>query len=112
MFGTDVSDGYLDHMLACSPELEALSLIASRMPKRIRLRGQSLQCILLLMCAAGELAVVDAPRMVRLVLWRTDGDTKPMNIKIDRAPELCVLGYLEPRVHKLQIANVVINVLI
>ncbi|XP_039811873.1 F-box/LRR-repeat protein At3g26922-like [Panicum virgatum] len=87
MFGTDVSDGYVDHMLACSPELEALSLIASRMPKRINLRGQSLECILHLMCAADELAVVDAPRMVRLVLWRTDGDTKPMNIKIDRAPE-------------------------
>ena len=38
--------------------------------------------------------------------------TEPMNIKIERAPELRVLGYLEPRVHKLQIANVVINVLI
>ena len=38
--------------------------------------------------------------------------TEPMNIKIDRAPELRVLGYLEPRVHKLQIANVVINVLV
>lgn len=35
-----------------------------------------------------------------------------MHIKIDRAPELRVLGYLEPRVHKLLIANVVINVLI
>ncbi|RLN24573.1 putative FBD-associated F-box protein [Panicum miliaceum] len=109
IFGTDMSDGYLDHMLASSPELEVLSLIVNIIPKRICLRGGSLQCTILWMSAAGELAVVDAPRLVRLVLWITAGTTEPMNIKIDRAPELRVLGYLEPRVHKLQIANVVIN---
>jgi hypothetical protein len=68
MFSTDMSDGFLDHMLACSPELEALAVIVSRMPKRICLRGQSRQCMLLWMSAADELAVVDAPRLVRLVL--------------------------------------------
>ena len=37
---------------------------------------------------AAELAVVDAPRLVRLILWVTAGDTGAMKIKIDRAPKL------------------------
>ncbi|CAO2165415.1 unnamed protein product [Urochloa humidicola] len=34
---------------------------------------------------------------------------EPMAIKINRAPVLRVLGYLEPRVHQLHIGNIVIN---
>lgn len=40
----------------------------------------------------------------------SDGEL-PMKIKIARAPELWVLGYLEPKVHKLHIGNSIIKVL-
>ncbi|CAO2203918.1 unnamed protein product [Urochloa humidicola] len=105
-----MKDQDLEHMLACSPELRVLALISSRMPLCIRLRGPNLLCMILLMSLADELAIVDAPRLDRLILYRTIGsDEFPMVVKIDRASALRVLGYLEPIVHQLQIGNIVIN---
>ncbi|CAO2170518.1 unnamed protein product [Urochloa humidicola] len=114
MNNTNMMDHDLDHLLACSPVLEILSLILTRYPRHIRLRGNSLQCMLLWMSLAEELVVVDAPRLERLILWMTcpgseAGENCRMVVKIHRAPELRVLGYLEPRVHQLQIGNIVIN---
>ncbi|CAO2183459.1 unnamed protein product [Urochloa humidicola] len=115
VFHTNMRDKDLDHMLSCSPVLEILALALSKYPKRIRLKSQSLQCILLFMYLAEELAVVDTPHLERLILWMTcvdpddeSGDER-MAVKINRAPVLRVLGYLEPRVHQLHIGNVVIN---
>ncbi|CAO2179342.1 unnamed protein product [Urochloa humidicola] len=103
-------DQDLEHMLACSPELRMLALFSSRMPLCIRLRGPNLLCMILVMSLADELAVVDAPRLEQLILWRTMGsDDFPMVVKIDRAPALRVLGYLMPIVHQLQIGNVIID---
>ncbi|CAO2176839.1 unnamed protein product [Urochloa humidicola] len=105
-------DQDLEHMLACSPELRMLALVSSRMPLRIHLRGPNLLCMILVMSLADELAVVDAPRLERLILWRTIGSGNfSMVVKIDRASALRVLGYLEPIVHQLQIGNTVIDVL-
>ncbi|CAL4962813.1 unnamed protein product [Urochloa decumbens] len=110
MCHSKMRDEDLEHMLACSPELRMLALVSSRMPLRIRLHGPNLLCMILLMSLADELAVVDAPRLERLILWRTiGGDDFPMVVKIDRAPALRVLGYLEPIVHQLQIGNIVID---
>ncbi|CAL4948918.1 unnamed protein product [Urochloa decumbens] len=114
MINANMMDHDLDHMLACSPVLEILSFTSTRYPKHIRLRGDSLQCMLLWMSMAEELVVVDAPRLERLILWMTcsggeAGEDCRIMVKIRRAPELRVLGYLEPRVHQLQIGNIVIN---
>ncbi|KAF8696791.1 hypothetical protein HU200_036428 [Digitaria exilis] len=109
MLSAQMSEQDLEHMLACSPELETLALIINAMPKRIHLRSQSLKCMLLWTGVADELAVVDAPHLERLILWQTAGDYRPMKLKIDGAPELRVLGRLHPRLHQLQIGNTVIN---
>lgn len=44
MLTANMSEHDLKHMLACSPKLETLALIISRMPRRIRLSDQSLKC--------------------------------------------------------------------
>jgi hypothetical protein len=72
---------------------------------------------------ADELAVVDTPRLERLLMWLTtiscgldefDSDDEPpmtIRVRIASAPELKVLGYLDTRVHQLQIGNTIIKVL-
>ena len=78
---------------------------------------------------ADELAVVDTPRLERLLVWLTttscgldesdfddesDSDGEPpmtMRVRIASAPELKVLGYLDTRLHQLQIGNTIIKVL-
>ncbi|OEL19688.1 hypothetical protein BAE44_0019294 [Dichanthelium oligosanthes] len=117
---THIEDRDLDHMLASSPALETLALVLSYgLPQHVRLRGQNLQCVLFWLSMANELAVVDTPRLERLLMWLTttlcafdesDSDDKPsMRVRIASAPELKVLGYLDTRVHQLQIGNTVIK---
>ncbi|TVU34395.1 hypothetical protein EJB05_16227, partial [Eragrostis curvula] len=106
-FASYISDKNLARVLARSPKLETLAL-------RINLCNQSLQCMILWWFTAEELTVVDAPCLKRLILWKTGnsfglGDGLPLTVKIDNAPELRVLGYLDPRHHKLQIGNIVIK---
>ncbi|KAF8670889.1 hypothetical protein HU200_050154 [Digitaria exilis] len=114
LFNTSMTEQDLERMLVCSPSLKTLTLLFSRWPQRILLKGPNLRCMLLWSSLAEELAVVDAPLLERLILWKTSADSKSgdnvqMVVKIDRASKLRVLGYLEPRVHKLQIGNIVIN---
>lgn len=71
--------------------------------------------MLLFLSKAEEVAVVDAPLLQRLVLWKisTSYDTDdelPVKIRLACAPELQVLGYLEPRAHQLQIGETIIKV--
>ncbi|KAF0898499.1 hypothetical protein E2562_008100 [Oryza meyeriana var. granulata] len=86
---TDIKTKDLDRLLQCSPALETLAFV--------------------------ELAVVVAPRLERLILWtefpyprRVSHDFRT-RVKIGYTPELMVLGYLEPRIHVLEIANTVIE---
>ncbi|CAO2208577.1 unnamed protein product [Urochloa humidicola] len=104
-----MSEHNLEHLLACSPELGTLALIIRNRINHIRVRSQSLKCMLLWVGVAEELAVVDAPHLERHILWETGGDARPMILKIDGAPELRVLGRLNPRFHTLQIGNTIIN---
>ncbi|WVZ69839.1 hypothetical protein U9M48_018565 [Paspalum notatum var. saurae] len=109
---TDTGDHDLDHMLACSPKLETLSIVFTVMPGCVRIRSKSLQCMLFLMSSAKEIAVLDAPRLQRLIMheaWKHFGWDATIVVKIGRAPELSVLGYLVPAAHQLRIGNVVIN---
>ncbi|GJM94006.1 hypothetical protein PR202_ga10615 [Eleusine coracana subsp. coracana] len=108
---SSMRDQDLDHILACSPVLQILTLSFSKYPQRIRLRSKSLQCMVLWMYMAEELAVVDVSCLKRLIMWITFSavDDSLMIVKIHRAPELREFGYLEPRVHQLEIGNTVIN---
>nr|CAB3477511.1 unnamed protein product [Digitaria exilis] len=118
ILNTCINDGDLDHMLASSPQLEKLALVASYgLPERVHLRGKKLQCVLFWLSMAVEFAVVDAPCLERLIMWRTrppsgldKSDDEPrMRVRITCAPELKVLGYLDLGAHQLQIEHTVIK---
>ncbi|KAF8696788.1 hypothetical protein HU200_036425 [Digitaria exilis] len=120
ILNTCINDGDLDHMLASSPQLEKLALVASYgLPERVHLRGKKLQCVLFWLSMAVEFAVVDAPCLERLIMWRTrppsgldKSDDEPrMRVRITCAPELKVLGYLDLGAHQLQIEHTVIKVM-
>uniref|UniRef100_R7WG21 Uncharacterized protein n=1 Tax=Aegilops tauschii TaxID=37682 RepID=R7WG21_AEGTA len=112
MFTTTISGWDLHYRLACSPVLEKLAFVFNCTPDLVHLRSKSLRCVLLWFFAADEIAVVNTPLLEQLFLLeapRGDDDSTVM-IKIACAPNLRVLGFLEPKVHRLQIGNNVIEV--
>ncbi|KAF0898500.1 hypothetical protein E2562_008101 [Oryza meyeriana var. granulata] len=112
---TNIETQDLDHVLQCSPILETLALVASfYSPAHIRVRSRTLRCVLFWMSVAREIALVVAPRLERLILWKTflgfPGELFcRTRVKIGYATELRVLGYLDPRVHELEIGNTTIE---
>ncbi|TVU42517.1 hypothetical protein EJB05_08928, partial [Eragrostis curvula] len=104
-----------DHDLAFfvekSPVLERLTIIGSQLPVRLRLVSRSLRCVQLGLCK-GVVAVVDAPRLERLLMWMTVHHKERSRIKIGHAPNLRMLGYWQPAFHDLEIGSTVIKVLI
>uniref|UniRef100_A0A453PH81 F-box domain-containing protein n=1 Tax=Aegilops tauschii subsp. strangulata TaxID=200361 RepID=A0A453PH81_AEGTS len=111
MFTTTISGWDLHYRLACSPVLEKLAFVFNCTPDLVHLRSKSLRCVLLWFFAADEIAVVNTPLLEQLFLLeapRGDDDSTVM-IKIACAPNLRVLGFLEPKVHRLQIGNNVIE---
>uniref|UniRef100_A0ACD5YQR8 Uncharacterized protein n=1 Tax=Avena sativa TaxID=4498 RepID=A0ACD5YQR8_AVESA len=112
MFATTMTDGDLDYMLACTPSLETLALMFNLTPDRVHLRSKSLRCVLLWCSMVEEgVVVVDAPLLERLILFEgpPGPDAGQVKVKIFGAPKLRVLGYLEPRIHQLQIGDKVIK---
>ncbi|KAM0922607.1 hypothetical protein ACQ4PT_006085 [Festuca glaucescens] len=115
MFATTITDGDdLDYILACSPALETLALMFNQTPDRVHLRSQSLRCALLWLSFVEEgVVVVDAPILERLILLEappgSESDGGQVKVKIFSAPKLRVLGYLDPRIHQLQIGDIVIK---
>ncbi|KAL6882028.1 hypothetical protein ACP4OV_011500 [Aristida adscensionis] len=112
---TDIKAADIDRLLQCSPVLEKLALIASdNSPRNIRVRSRSLRCVVFWMSVAHELNVLVAPRLERLIL-RTEGLRAPLGddfrtrLNIGYVQELKVLGYLDPRIHVLEISNTVIE---
>ncbi|KAF7102883.1 hypothetical protein CFC21_103942 [Triticum aestivum] len=109
MISISMTEHDLDYLLAASPVLQTLTL-ARNSPKRVHLRSQSLRCVLLGLSTMEKFAVMDAPLLERLILLEPSiAGCDRVRIKIACAPSLRVLGYLEPRVHKLQIGNNVIE---
>ncbi|KAF7096976.1 hypothetical protein CFC21_098853 [Triticum aestivum] len=99
----------LDCLLAASPVLHTLTL-ARNSPKRVHLRSQSLRCVLVGVSTMEKFAVMDAPLLERLIILEPPiAGCDCVRINIACAPNLRVLGYLEPRVHKLQIGDNVIE---
>ncbi|KAF2951005.1 hypothetical protein DAI22_01g229900 [Oryza sativa Japonica Group] len=105
----------LDGLLQCSPVLETLALVSNSFsPAHIRVRSRTLRCVLFWMSLAQEIALVVAPCLDRLILWKTfmgfPGEIFcRTRVKIGYATELRVLGYLEPRMHELEIGNTTIE---
>ncbi|KAM3330910.1 hypothetical protein ACQJBY_027174 [Aegilops geniculata] len=112
---TDIKTKDLDRLLQCSPVLEKLALILCYdTPRNVRVRSRSLRCVLFWMSLADALAVVVAPCLERFILWNDCpgawlGKDFRTRVKIGYAPELKVLGYLEPSFHVLEIGNTVIE---
>ncbi|TVU42510.1 hypothetical protein EJB05_08921 [Eragrostis curvula] len=101
-----------DHDLAFfvekSPVLESLTIIGSQFPVLLRLVSRSLRCVQLAMFK-GNVAVVDAPRLERLLLWMSNDRVEMSRIKIGHAPNLRMLGYWQPEAHELEIGSTVIK---
>jgi hypothetical protein len=105
----------IEHLLQCSPVLEKLAIILNYDgPTHVSVRSRSLRCVVLWMSLARELAIVATPRLERLILWQTipgyPCDFFVTKLKIRNAPDLRVLGYLDPSIHVLEIGNTVIQV--
>ncbi|XBI21707.1 hypothetical protein VPH35_062800 [Triticum aestivum] len=116
---TVMEDRDLAFMLERSPVLEFLVFMASQTGVRLRLVSQSLWCVQLGYTHLKDIDVVDAPRLERLFQCTTFLESEltatslsPMNcssrIKIGHAPNLRVLGYLQPGEQELGISNTVI----
>ncbi|CAO2170250.1 unnamed protein product [Urochloa humidicola] len=99
----------MDFLLAGSPVLETLGIQGYKKgPLCLRLVGQRLQCVQICLSIVETITVANAPLLERLILWNSlDGSSN--RLKIDHAPKLRILGYLEPGVHTLEMRNSVIN---
>jgi hypothetical protein len=121
----------LEFLLAVSPALEILTVTGNLTPYvmqstngiqsmvvtsfRARLTNRSLRCAQFCLTILGEVAVVDAPSLERLFLYKNWNERHGLRhvtttVKIGHAPKLHVLGYLEPGVHLLQIGDTIIQV--
>ncbi|XP_002463098.2 FBD-associated F-box protein At5g60610 [Sorghum bicolor] len=100
-----LEDRDLDFLLSASPVLEILTFIGSGL--RARLASHSLRCAQFCLCFVEEVSVLDAPCLERLFIWRCPSSS--VRVKIGHAPQLRMLGYLEPGVHVLEIGNTVIK---
>jgi hypothetical protein len=113
---TIIQDKDLDFVLAVSPVLEMLAVVGSQAQLHARLASRSLRCAQFCLSILEEVAVLDAPCLERLFLWRNFSLRRrrvskfSTVVKIAHAPKLLILGYLEPGVHMLQIGNTIIKV--
>ncbi|KAF8656427.1 hypothetical protein HU200_060700 [Digitaria exilis] len=99
----------MDFLLAGSPVLETLGIQGyKKVALCLRLVGQRLQCVQICLSVVETITVVDAPLLERLILWEPLDDSC-VRLKIDRAPKLRLLGYLEPGTYTLEMRNTVIN---
>ncbi|KAL6629982.1 hypothetical protein ACP70R_029747 [Stipagrostis hirtigluma subsp. patula] len=109
-----MEDRDLSFLLAASPVLEILTVVGDMQQLHARLASRSLRCAQFCCSFLEEVAVVDAPCLERLFIWRCwngrrSGRKLGTRVKISSAPKLTMLGYLEPGVHVLEIGNTVIK---
>uniref|UniRef100_A0A0D9V2K1 F-box domain-containing protein n=1 Tax=Leersia perrieri TaxID=77586 RepID=A0A0D9V2K1_9ORYZ len=112
LYCVHMEDRDLDFVLANSPVLEHLGVYYSqRRIVLLRLASHSLRCVQIRMCIVGEIAVVDAPRLERLLLWEMIefGSCGRTKLRIGNAPKLQLLGYLRPGIDVLEIGNTIIK---
>ena len=107
----------LAFLLERSPVLEFLLIMWSQTGARLRLVSHCLRCLQLGYTHLKDIEVVDAPRLERLFLRNVSlpGTGKftinsPSRIKIGGAPNLRVLGYIQPGEQELGISNTIVVV--
>jgi len=80
--------------------------------RRLSIVSRSIRCVQIIEGIDLKIAVEDAPRLERLIIWASSArDGLHRSVKIGHAPELSLLGYLEPKWHVLEVGNTVIKVL-
>ncbi|KAM3239721.1 hypothetical protein ACQJBY_053423 [Aegilops geniculata] len=106
-----MEDGDVDAIVARSPVLEALSIQGSSKGLRLRLVSQSLRCVQICSSVVEDIAVVKVPCLERLILHGCRDLAAGMctRIRILDAPNLRVLGFLEPANHVLKIGDTIIR---
>ncbi|XP_003566828.3 F-box/LRR-repeat protein 13 [Brachypodium distachyon] len=104
-----MEDRDLAFMLERSPALELLTITGSQTGVRLRLVSHSLRCVQLGHTYLEDIDVVDAPRLERLFQSTTCGapTLRSSRIKIGKAPNLRVLGHLQPGEQELEISSTV-----
>uniref|UniRef100_A0ACD5WLP2 Uncharacterized protein n=1 Tax=Avena sativa TaxID=4498 RepID=A0ACD5WLP2_AVESA len=105
----EMEHGDVDSLVARSPVLEILNILACFKGLRLRLVSQSLRCVQISGGIMENIAVVKAPNLERLILYaRCDPDRGLCTrVRIGDAPKLHTFGYLEP-VHVLEIRDTII----
>ncbi|CAM0946653.1 unnamed protein product [Alopecurus aequalis] len=100
-----ISDQDVECLLAASPVLQTLAFHG--ITKRVHISNQNLRCVIAGLCSMmEEFAVVEAPLLEWFVFLEAPrGEADRVTVKIVCAPNLRVLGYLEPRIHRLQIGD-------
>ncbi|CAN6231169.1 unnamed protein product [Urochloa humidicola] len=102
----------LSHVLSSSPKLEKLSIVASYGSTECVCVNahKKLRSVVVWSSVVDEIFVQDAEKLERLVLCGVGSSRDSgVSVRIDRAPNLRVLGYLEPGVHSLVIGDSVIQ---
>ncbi|RCV09373.1 hypothetical protein SETIT_2G022300v2 [Setaria italica] len=104
----------IDYMMECSPELKVFTIVANTNGRAsIKIRSQNVVQVVFWASISKDLDVRGAPSLDRLILW--NGSSVGMFcslINLSLASTLRVVGYLEPRIHKLKVADIVIKVLL
>ncbi|CAM0884039.1 unnamed protein product [Alopecurus aequalis] len=102
-----MQDTAIEFMLGACPVLETLSVVGNARILHARLTSRSLRCAQFCLCAMlEEVAVVVAPSLERLFIWKSWG-IMGTSVKIHHAPRLRMLGYLEPEEHDLEIGSTI-----
>uniref|UniRef100_A0ACD5UGR4 Uncharacterized protein n=6 Tax=Avena sativa TaxID=4498 RepID=A0ACD5UGR4_AVESA len=100
----------LEYLLAASPVLQTLMFICDLTPTRVHVRSRSIRCVLAGLSGVEEFTVVDAPLLERLFLFQPPwGGADCVRVKIACSLNLGMLGYLDPRIHRLQIGDNIIQ---
>ncbi|CAM0946994.1 unnamed protein product [Alopecurus aequalis] len=96
-----------DALLAHCPKLKILSYaMTHNCPSHLRVNSRSLRVVMEWRCSFDEVIIDDAPCLERL-LFDSVGKRRP--IKIVHAPRLEVLGFLDLKLHTLEIGGIVIR---
>ncbi|KAK3152670.1 hypothetical protein QOZ80_2BG0161960 [Eleusine coracana subsp. coracana] len=109
-----MNDRDFDFVLAASPVLKILGVTGIPGRFTARLASHSLRAAQFMLSDLREVAVVDAPCLQQLIIWncpitRFRRKKIETRIKIGHAPQVSILGYLDPGVHVLEIGNTIIK---
>uniref|UniRef100_A0ACD5Z1K9 Uncharacterized protein n=1 Tax=Avena sativa TaxID=4498 RepID=A0ACD5Z1K9_AVESA len=91
--------GDFDSLVSRSPVLEILNILGCVEGLRIRLVSQSLRCVQISLSSTEDIAVVKAPLLERLIMYRSLASQARglcTRVSILDAPKLHAFGYLEP----------------